>query len=262
MTRLTDAASTAAELAKDGWEPPHRWWAGAAKGKLRQGDLLVGYHHQLRARTGELEGPGSEQAASAKLPFLAEYEDVDVAMSGAELTLRVWRGWVMIVEQSCEIAQKDPGDSRMLVAPVVFRAHWDGPHWAHIRRGQSPGLVYLPPIDAATAARFSVKGWLDDSDAAVMLESTCCVSRQMVPGAHFGLSGDMRAILQTRQADFWTVRGWMRDKWAQTVTGKRIASVDQTYEQFQGPGRLHKVHLDDGAGGGGDEVTVGWIFSP
>jgi len=210
---LTDAASTEDELGKDGWAPVDRWWSGAAKGKLRQGDLLVGYHHQLRARAGDAEGPASPELATAKLPFLADYDDVDVTLSGADLTLRVWRGWVMVVEQSCEIAQKDAGDSRMLVAPVVFRVHWDGRHWSHIRRGQTPGLAFLPPIDAATAARFGVRGWPEGSDAAVMLESTTCVSRQLVPGARFGLSGEMRARLQAKLADFWTVRGWMRDGW-------------------------------------------------
>ena len=257
---MTDAASTEDELGKDGWAPADRWWSGAAKSGLRQGDLLVGYHHQLRSRSGDVAGPAEETVASAKLPFLREYDDVDVTLRGADLTLRVWRNWVMVVEQSCELAQKDSNDSRILVAPVVFRAHWDGPQWTAIRRGQVPGLAFLPPIDAATATRYAIKGWPENSDAAVMLESTTCVSRMLTPGAVFGLSGDMRARLQAKLSDFWTIRGWMRDKWAQSVTGKRIASVDSTFEQFTGPGRLHKVHLDDGADG--DEVTVGWVFSP
>lgn len=257
---MTDAASSDQELGKDGWAPAERWWSGAAKGELRQGDLLVGYQHQLRARAGDLPGPASSTLATAKLPFLSDYHDVEITLPGADMVLRVWRGWVMVVEQSCEIAQKDPNDSRLLIAPVVFRAHWDGPQWTHIRRGQVPGLAYLPPIDAAIAARYAIKGWPQSSDAAVMLESTTCVSRQLVPGAQFGCSGDMRARLQAKLVDFWTVRGWMREKWAQTLSGKRIASVDATFEQFTGPGRLHKVHLDDGAGG--DEVTVGWVFSP
>lgn len=239
--------------------PVDRWWSGAVKGHLRQGDLFVGYHHQLRASAGDLAGPASADLATAKLPFLADYDDVDVALPGADLTLRVWRGWVMVVEQSCEISQRDPNDSRMLVAPVVFRAHWDGRQWSHIRRGEVPGLAYLPPIDALTAERFGIRGWPECSDAAVMFESTACVSRQLAPSARFGLSGEMRARLQAKLADFWTVRGWMRDKHVQSLAGKRIASVDATFEQFTGPGRLRKVHLDDGAGG--DEVTVGWVFS-
>jgi hypothetical protein len=253
-----EPASSPAQLAKAGWLPATPW-SGAAN-QLRQGDLLVGYYHQLRA-TGDEEGPAPASETSPKLPVLLDYQDRQVELSGAQLTVRVWHGWMTVVEQSCEIAQKAGEDSRMLVAPVVFRSKWNGAHWNQIRAGAVPSMFFLPPADESTKSRFQARGWPAHTDAAVVLESTTCVSRQLVPSAVFGLSGDMRAALQAQLVDFWSVRGWMRSKWAGTLEGKRISHVQGTYEQFLGPGRLHKIALEDDAGAE-DEVTVGLVFAP
>ncbi len=96
-----------------------------------------------------------------------------------------------------------------------------------------------------------------NTDAAVVLESTTCVSRRLAPSAVFGLDPQMRTALQAKLADFWTVRGWMRAKHRETILGRRITEISQTYEQYPGPGRLHEVALD-----GDDEITVGFVFAP
>lgn len=231
---------------------------------MRQGDLFVGYFHQLRSEQ-DSEGPGPASAAAAKVPLLGEYEDHPIELESARLTLRIWRGWMMVLEQSCEIAHKHANDSRLLAAPVVFRKHWDGPFWAGIRAGAAPGLFFLPPVTAAERERYGVRGWPLNSDATVVLESTMCVSRELVvPSVAFGLSGPMRAALQAKLADFWSVRGWMRSKHRDTLLGKRIIEVSQTHEQFAGPGRLHKVVFEDEDEDEDDqdEATVGLVFSP
>jgi fructose 1,6-bisphosphatase len=64
-------------------------------------------------------------------------------------------------------------------------------------------------------------------------------------------------MLQQRLVDFWSVRGWMRAKHRGTILGRRITEISQTYEQFPGPGRLHKVALD-----GDEQITVGFVFRP
>ena len=251
---MTEPASTPQELAKVPWLPG-KPWSGKTK-QLRQGDLLLGYHHQLRTEQ-DADGPGPASDASRKVPLLGEYEDRTIELSGARLTVRVWHGWIMVLEQSCEIEHKHTHDSRLLVAPIAFREHWDGPFWADIRAANSPGLLFLPPMSVADQARYSAQGWPTNTDAAVVLESTTCVSRRLAPSAIFGLDPQMRAMLQQRLVDFWGVRGWMRSKHRDSILGRRITEISQTYEQFSGPGRLHKIALD-----GDDEITVGFVFTP
>ncbi len=260
---MTEFASSAQELAKVPWLPG-KPWSGKAK-QLRQGDLLVGYYHQLRTPDDEQGGAAGQQGASttsiAKLPYLGEHQDREIDPGGTRLTVRIWYGWMMVLEQSCEIEHKDANDSRLLVAPIAFRHEWEGPHWNHIRDGNVPGMFFLPPIDEDTKSRFQAHGWPTDTDAAVVLESTTCVSRRLAPGAIFGLDGQMRTALQAKLADFWTVRSWMRSKHRDTILGRRITEISQTYEQFTGPGRLHKISLDDDAADD-DEITVGFVFAP
>jgi hypothetical protein len=243
-------------LAKATWLGTRPFSGAPGKGSLRQGDMLVGYYHQLRTEQ-DPEGPGPAGGASHKVPLLGEYEDRTIELGEARLTLRVWHGWMMVLEQSCEIEHKHANDSRLLVAPIAFRKHWDGPFWASIRAANAPGFLFLPPMSAADRARYGAHGWPLATDAAVVLESTTCVSRHFVPGATFGLDSQMRAALQQRLVDFWSVRGWMRSKHRETILGRRITEISQTYEQFLGPGRLHKVALD-----GDEEITVGFVFTP
>jgi hypothetical protein len=200
---LTELASSAQELAKATWLPG-RPWSGKSK-QLRQGDLLIGYYHQLRTLNDE-QGSAASTTASTKLPVLGDYQDREIDLPGAQLTVRVWHGWTMVLEQSCEIEHKDANDSRLLVAPVVFRHDWNGPHWNNIREGAIPGMFFLPPIDEDTKSRYQADGWPTDTDAAVVLENTTCVSRRLVPSATFGLDPQMRTTLQAKLADFWTVR--------------------------------------------------------
>lgn len=258
---MTELASSAKELAKATWLPG-RPWSGKAK-QLRQGDLLIGYHHQLRTpedEQGRAMGAAASATSIAKLPDLGEHQDRELDLGGTRLIVRVWHGWTMVLEQSCEIEHKDPDDSRLLVAPIVFRNDWPGPHWNHIREGNVPGLFFLPPIDEDTRGRYQAGGWPTNTDAAVVLESTTCVSRRLAPSAVFGLDPQMRTALQAKLADFWSVRGWMRSKHRDTILGRRITEISQTYEQFPGPGRLHKISLDDDSDG--DEITVGFVFAP
>jgi hypothetical protein len=258
---LTEFASSARELAKATWLPG-RPWSGKAK-QLRQGDLLVGYYHQLRTpddEQGGAAGPGASATASAKLPILGEHQDREIDLGGTRLILRVWHGWMMVLEQSCEIEHKHARDSRLLVAPIAFRNDWPGTNWHNIRESTAPGLFFLPPVNEDSHSRYQAHGWPTNTDAAVVLESTTCVSRRLAPSAVFGLDGQMRAMLQQRLVDFWSVRGWMRSKHRDTILGRRITEISQTYEQFTGPGRLHKISLDDD--GDGDEITVGFIFAP
>jgi hypothetical protein len=253
---LTEFVSSPQELAKATWLPG-KPWSGKSK-QLRQGDLLVGYHHQLRTpedEQGAAAGAATSATSITEMPGLGEHQDRELDLSGTRLILRVWHGWMMVLEQSCEIEHKDAHDSRLLVAPIVFRNDWPGPHWNHIRQSNTPGMFFLPPIDEDTRSRFQAHGWRAETDAAVVLESTTCVSRRLAPGAVFGLDPQMRAMLQQRLVDFWSVRGWMRSKHRNTILGRRITEISQTYEQYPGPGRLHKVALD-----GDEEITVGFVF--
>jgi hypothetical protein len=204
---LTEFASSAKELAKVPWLPG-RPWSGKAK-QLRQGDLLVGYYHQLRTpddEQGPATGGATSATASAKLPVLGEHQDREVDLGGTRLIVRVWYGWMMVLEQSCEIEHKHPRDSRLLVAPIAFRHEWQGQHWHHIREGTPPGLFFLPSIDEDTRNRYQAGGWPTNTDAAVVLESTTCVSRRLAPSVVFGLDPQMRTALQAKLADFWSVR--------------------------------------------------------
>lgn len=251
---MPEHASTAEQLAKAAWLP-NRTWSGRTE-QLRQGDLLFGHYHQLRTER-DPEGPGLADGASAKVPVLDQYEDHDIETAGAALTLRVWRGWMMVLEQSCEIEHKHANDSRLLVAPIVFRNLWDGPFWAHIRAATAPGFLFLPPLSAADRTRYGAHGWPLDTDAAVVLENTTCISRRSAPNGAFGLDSQMRTALQQRLVDFWSVRGWMRSKHRDAILGRRITEISETYEQFAGPGRLHKIALDND-----EEITAGLVFRP
>jgi hypothetical protein len=255
---LTEPASTPQEPAKATWLPG-RPWSGKAK-QLRQGDLLVGYYHQLRTpddEQGPAAGPATSATSTTRLPVLGDHQDREIDLGGTRLIVRVWHGWMMVLEQSCEIEHKDAHDSRLLVAPIVFRHDWQDPHWNHIREGSPPGMFFLPPIDEDTHSRYQAGGWPTNTDAAVVLESTTCVSRRLTPSAVFGLDPQMRTALQAKLADFWSVRSWMRAKHRDTILGRRITEISQTYEQYPGPGRLHKIALD-----GEEEITVGFVFRP
>ncbi len=89
-----------------------------------------------------------DEDMAEKVPYFGPYEDHDIAF-GADtgqprrLVLRIWPCWAMVLIQSCELDHQDPDDSRVLVAPVVFRTKWPGDHWGPIRDGAKAGYLYL-----------------------------------------------------------------------------------------------------------------------
>ena len=90
---MTELASSAKELAKATWLPG-RPWSGKAK-QLRQGDLLIGYHHQLRTpedEQGRAMGAAASATSVAKLPDLGEHQDRELDLGGTRLIVRVWHG--------------------------------------------------------------------------------------------------------------------------------------------------------------------------
>ncbi len=233
------------------------WTAGPGP-RLRQGDLALAYYAQLRA-SNDRDGPGPGDAATARVPFLEDWEDRPIELSGTQLVARVWRGWVMVLEQSCELDHKHETDSRVLVAPVAFRDKWRGSFWRTIISGQTPGFIPLPAIAHEKSQQLTNGAWPPAVDAAVCLESTAAVSLTIVPGAYLGITGQMRAVVQQRLVTFWSVRDWKSYKQRDELVGASIEAVDETGEQFIGPGRLHKVHLTTKHGA--DEITVGIVFA-
>lgn len=240
---------------------PRTVYSSATKGELRQGDLCYGYFHQLRARK-DRPGPGSKEGRSFKLPYLGLFEDFPIEAGEAKLVLRLWAGWVMILDQTCEIVQEDPDDSRVIVAPIVFESTWPGTHWSQIRDGTAPGYYYLPPLSDEEKRRWSAPpGWLSGTPAAVALRSVCGVTKALARVPLFGLSPEMRGLLQARLVDFYSVRGWRRGRDLNDLVGMEIRTIWDTDEKFPGPGRLRKIGLTK-TGGSDDEITVGLIFRP
>jgi hypothetical protein len=255
---MGEALSEESKLAEAGY--PRNLYSAAVKSQYRQGDLCYGYFHQLRSNRDAV-GPGPKDPAvvSPKVPYLGEYRDVDVDIpSGPRLTLRVWAGWVMVLEQSCELIAQDAQDSRLQVAPVVFRTQWDGDHWSYIRQGTAPGYFYLPAMSESDLKRFRIKGWLPDTPAAVAMKSATPITPSLAGSSRFGLSNEMRGLLQARLVDFWSVRGWRRAANLDTLVGKTIKAIFETDEKHPGPGRIVKVLVSDDDDD--DEITVGMVF--
>lgn len=191
------------------------------------------------------------------MPPLGKYETVSIEAFGIPLDVRVWECWVMILTQGCDLEHPDPNDSRLLVAPVVFEPKWRGKHWARILRGDVPGFLYLPSMSAEEKDRAGAKGWPADEEAAVVLGSACVISRGASRPPAFGLSPDMRALLQERLVVYWSVRNWTTPKQFELLKGKRISYIQDTEEKFSSPGRLYKLTLTNGEE---DEATVGLIL--
>lgn len=241
---------------------PQDLYAPAQAGALAQGDLCLSFVHQLRT-TKDAAGPGDEDHMAEKVPCLGPYEDHDIvfgADSGQprKLVLRIWPCWVMVLFQSCELDHQDPVDSRVVVAPVVFRPKWPGDHWGAIRDGGKAGYLFLPGMDRNTQGRVKARGWPPDTGAAVCLASASAVSHRVLGPAKFGLSQDMTMVAQQRLVTFFSIRNWSRTEHADILEGKRVVGVARTSEAFRGPGALFKVMLADHA----DEMTVGIVLQP
>ena len=240
---------------------PRQWWAPAKPGALRQGDLGIAYTHQLRARS-DRPGPGLEETANAKIPFLGPHTDHDIEVGDANLTVRIWPSWVMVLDQTCELLRRDNADSRLWVAPVVFESLWPGPHWSLIRDRKLAGYIYLPPLSQEEIDRAGAKGWLSDTQAAVVVASATTITPKILTKTLFGTSDMFRHEVQTQLVLYHSIRDWKRGSQADELHGLRIADISETGETYEGPGRLFKIALDGAAEGDGDEITVGFIFQP
>jgi hypothetical protein len=242
---------------------PQDLYAPAKAGALAQGDLCIAFVHQLRTAKDAL-GPGDEKHMTEKVPYLGPYEDHEIAFGQStgqprKLVLRIWPCWAMVLFQSCELDHQDPADSRVVVAPVVFRSKWPGNHWGAIRDGSKAGYLYLPGMDRNVQGRVKARGWPADIDAAVCLASASAVSHRVLGPAKFGLSQDMTMVAQQRLVTFFSIRNWSRTEHADIIEGKRVVGVHRTSEIYRGPGALFKVAL---AGDTDDEMTVGIVLQP
>lgn len=242
---------------------PQELYAPAQAGALAQGDLCLSFVHQLRTAK-DAPGPGDETEMAAKVPYLGHFEDHDIvfgADSGQprKLVLRIWPCWAMVLFQSYELDHQDRADSRVVVAPVVFRSKWPGDHWGAVRDGSMAGYLYLPEMDRNTQGRVKARGWPTDTDAAVCLASASAVSHKVLGPAKFGLSQDMTMVAQQRLVTFFSIRNWSRTEHADILEGKRVIGVQRTSEVFRGPGALFKVML---AGEVDDEMSVGIVLQP
>ena len=163
----------------------------------------------------------------------------------------------MALTQSCDMDYQDTRDSRLLVAPVVFRSKWQGKHWEQLLHGNVPGFVYLPSLSEEELGTIGVKLWPADEEASVVLGSACVISRRIAGKPIFGLSNEMRILLQERLVVYWSVRNWSTAGQFERLKGKRIADIKTTDEKFDGPGRLYKLVL---ANGDEDEATIGLVL--
>lgn len=243
---------------------PQQIWS-PARPELRQGDLAVTFCHQLRAAKNDPEGPGPADAATEKIPYFGDYQDIPVTYGQApdnrNLVLRVWPCWAMVLFQSCELDHQEEDDSRVLVAPIVFEPKWPGDHWGPIRDGQRAGYLYLPPMESTELPALKARGWPTDTHAAVALASASVISKRLLtPKGRFSLSPHMTMVAQHRLVSFFSMRNWSRSEHADIMEGMKVVGVRRTSEVHPGPGPLFKVVLegDDDS----DEMNVDIVLAP
>lgn len=230
--------------------------------KIFQGDIVFGFHHQLRGRSAERRAPGPDDYISPGIPYFGEAQDrlIEVVLPDGgttQLVVRLWFGPFVVLHQNCEIEQCDPEDSRLKIAPIVFEKLWpDGP-WDLIRSGTLPGYLYLPDINPAerAASEFEPE-W---GDAAVVFASATASSKGLANKKNrtLRLSAEMIPLLQEAQVRADSVRGWASIEDEQNWVGKRITAVEETAETVFGLTRLAKIFLE-GADGDVEEATVAW----
>src|SRR4051794_28302565 len=102
---------------------------GRSGKRLNQGEIVLGFHHQLRGRSGERRAPGPDDYKSQGIPYFGEAQDraIEVVLptgDTTQLVVRCWYGAYVVLHQNCEIDQCDPEDSRLKIAPIVFEAQW------------------------------------------------------------------------------------------------------------------------------------------
>jgi hypothetical protein len=239
-------------------EFPNHVYRAPSRKVLRQGDVAICEHTQLRARSGDRAAPGGEQAASSQVPFFGSPTDYEIELPGdppATRVLRVWRGPVMVIDQNCEIEHAADQDSRLLVAPLASKAIWPEGPWDWLRRNQLPGYLYLPEL-AADRANFELD--TDLAESVVVLGSTSLVSRALVQKRRFiSLAQPMLPFLQEKVSRFFTTRGYASTRELEAMAGKRVVEVKRTDETVSGPSRLYKIVLGESDDDDGDdEITV------
>lgn len=234
--------------------------------KLRQGDIALTEFCQLRARSGEPPGPGGLEATSGDLPYLGKPTDfeIEVPVEGGEpqvRIVRVWRTYVMVLSQNCELEHADAADSRLLVAPLAGAAQWPEGRWDYLRQSRLPGYLYLPKASSSDTGSALIG---DLPESVVALGSMTLVSRALVRSNRIAsLTQEMLPHLQEKLSRFLTTRGYAAKRELEALVGKQILSVEQTDEMTPGPSRLYKVITGgDGDDHGDDELTVGFSSRP
>jgi hypothetical protein len=241
---------------------PQQVYRAASKNVLRQGDIALCEHAQLRPRAGERAGPGDADVAGPQIPYLGDAVDYEIELAsshqfaGQKRVVRVWQTPVIVISQNCEIEHADADDSRLIVAPLASRDQWPEGPWKWLRRNQLPGYLYLPTHDANDT---SLNLAADIPESAVILANSALVSRALVRARRFvSLSQPMLPLLQEKISRFHTTRGYASDRELESLRGKRVLDVRRTDETVAGPSRLYKLVLaaDSGDDQGDDEVTV------
>jgi hypothetical protein len=245
---------------------PNTVYLRPPKKGLVQGDIIVGFHHQLRLPGEERKSPGPEDYKSKGIPYFGEHQDRDIkavlpdGSSTRTLTVRLWNGMFIVLHQNCEITQGDEQDSRIRVAPIVFEEAWPEGPWGEIRQNRLPGYLYLPDLTAEEREATGYTGsW---GEAAVVFPSATLSSTGIAfKGKILRLSSHMIPLLQETQVRADSVRGWASIDDKEQWEGRRIIRIDETTEQVMGPVRLAKVFLEDDDGEI-EEATVGWGLRP
>jgi hypothetical protein len=170
--------------------------------------------------------------------------------------LRIWQGAVMVLQQNCEIRYASANDSRVLVAPLVFRPRWPEGPWIPLAQNRIPGYFYLPavPVGGASALGLPDQEW---PESVVAFASTCVTSRSLVKSnRRLALSVDMLPHLHESVVKFYSVRGFAKFEDARALVGKEIVDVRETNQSVPGPSRLLKVYLRGKSPDEDDEATV------
>lgn len=228
---------------------------------LRQGDIAFCEFSQLRPRSGERSGPGPESVATPELPSFGPYDDYEVDIpqptgNAATRVVRVWSGFVVVVQQNCEIVHASSEDSRLLAAPLVSPALWPEGPWDWLRGNRLPSYLYLPGLEARAAEEYELEE--DWSESVAALASMTLISRALVgPRRVLSLSQEMLPHLQEKVSRCLTTRGFAGGGELEGLIGKRVTSAHRTDETVLGPSRLWKLFLgEQDSDEGDDEISV------
>jgi hypothetical protein len=197
---------------------------------------------------------------TTKVPYLGEFKDEPVNVAGVDMIVRVWPlSWLTVISPTCELVKQHESDSRLVLAPIVFRSLWDGDHWKEISEGKTLPYAYLPPITEQQQREFKAEGWPTDMDAAVVLGSGTVASHNLAGSPRFGMDAVMRMRLQQRLVLWQSERDWKSSSQFKELRGKRIVDVVETHDRHAEGGILFKLALEDDFD---DEATLGIVLRP